>query len=102
LACGHDSNGLALALLELIDRMLHAEQPVAALDLPQPVVERPANSIRSVTRLFASDIEDKSWFNDRAFWQSYLTNLATQRFNRFSLTLGLGYDFTTDIRDAYF
>ena len=26
----------------------------------------------------------------------------TQRFNRFSLTLGLGYDFPTDIRDAYF
>ncbi len=28
--------------------------------------------------------------------------LATQRFNRFSLTLGIGYDFTTGIRDCYF
>jgi hypothetical protein len=28
--------------------------------------------------------------------------LATQRFNRFNLAFGLGYDFTTDIRDCYF
>src|SRR5262249_53875547 len=40
-------------------------------------------------------------FNDRAFWERYLTELAFQRFNRFNLTLGLGYDFTTDIKDAY-
>ena len=29
-----------------------------------------------------SDVEDKSWYYDRAFWRSYLTNLATNRFNR--------------------
>src|SRR5439155_15651500 len=102
LACGNDSRGLAYALLELADRVIHAEEPLAALDIRQPVVERPANPVRSVTRLFASDVEDKSWFNDRTFWQNYLSMLAAQRFNRFSLTLGLGYDFTTDIRDAYF
>src|SRR6516164_5516727 len=67
----------------------------------QPDTERPANQIRSVTRLFTSDVEDKSWFHDRSFWPPYLTMLATERFNRFSLTLGLGYDFTRGLRDTY-
>jgi hypothetical protein len=101
LACGRDARGLMYALLELADRVAHAEQPLAALDVRRPVVERPANPIRSVARLFTSDVEDKAWIHDRDFWPPYLTMLAAQRFNRFSLTLGLGYDFPKDIRDAY-
>jgi hypothetical protein len=102
LASGSDARGLSYALLELADRVAHAGKPLDGLDVPRPVAERPANRVRSVARLFASDIEDKPWFNDRSFWRHYLTELAAQRFNRFSLTLGLGYDFTTQIRDAYF
>jgi hypothetical protein len=102
LACGSDARGLTYALLELADCVTDAERPLAGLDLRRPVSERPANTVRSVARLFASNIEDKPWFDDRSFWRQYLTNLAAQRFNRFSLTLGLGYDFTTQIRDAYF
>jgi hypothetical protein len=101
LACGRDAGGLMYALLELADRVAHADQPLAALDVRRPVVERPANPIRSVARLFTSDVEDRAWFHDRAFWPPYLGMLAAQRFNRFSLTLGLGYDFPKDIRDAY-
>ena len=55
-----------------------------------------------MTRLFVSDIEDKSWFYDKAFWQAYLSMLMTQRFNRFSLTLGLGYDSPKHVLDSYF
>jgi len=66
------------------------------------VSERPANAIRSIARTFVSDVEDKSWFQDRAFWSRYLTMLAAQRFNRFHLMLGIGYDFTTGITDCYF
>jgi hypothetical protein len=101
LACGNDARGLSYALLELADRVTHAERPLAGLEISQPIAEKPANPIRSVARLFASDVEDKSWFNDKAFWRRYLGELAGQRFNRFALTLGLGYDFTTDIKDAY-
>jgi hypothetical protein len=101
LACGRGMKGLTYALLELADRVTHAENPLAALEFDRPVVEQPANPIRSVARLFASDVEDKTWFHDRAFWPPYLTMLAAQRFNRFALTLGLGYDFTRQIRDAY-
>ncbi len=102
LACGADVRGLVYALLELKDRVDHADDPLAALDLAAPVVERPANAIRSVMRLFASDVEDKLWFYDRRFWREYLSMLVAQRFNRFNLALGIGYDFPRGIADAYF
>src|SRR6266478_502492 len=61
-----------------------------------------ANTVRSVTRLFTSDVEDKPWFNDREMWPQYLTMRATNRFNRFNLALGIGYDFIRQVTDAYF
>jgi hypothetical protein len=102
LACGYDARGLVYALTELADSAAHATDPVAALTIPSSVVEKPANQVRSIMRLFSSDVEDKPWFNDRGFWERYLTMLVTNRFNRFNLALGLGYDFPNHIRDAYF
>src|SRR5262249_46144659 len=96
LAGGTDVRGLMYALLELADQLKFAPNPIQELDRTPAVVQRPANKVRSVARLFASDIEDKPWFNDRGFWGRYFSELATQRFNRFHLALGLGYDFTTD------
>src|SRR4029078_2285253 len=78
----------------------HADDPL--LDLPrEPVTGRPANKVRSVTRLFCSEVEDKTWLYDEAIWGRYLTMLVTQRFNRFSLTLGLGYNYHRGVTDAY-
>jgi hypothetical protein len=102
LACGSDVRGLVYALLELADRVRHAEDPVAALETRKPVIERPANRIRSITRCFVSDVEDKPWYQDRSMWPPYLSLLAAQRFNRFTLTLGIGYDFPRNISDCYF
>ncbi len=101
-ACGPDARGVVYALLELADRVRFAPNPLTELSSIERIVQQPANRIRSVARLFASDVEDKPWFNDRGFWVRYFTELATHRFNRFNLTLGLGYDFTTGIRDCYF
>ena len=64
LATGSDSRGLIYALLELADRMEHADDPVQALRLDAPVVEQPANAVRSVARFFASEINDKPWLHD--------------------------------------
>jgi hypothetical protein len=101
-ACGHDARGLSYALLELADRVRLADDPVAALAVRRPIVEAPANRVRSITRLFTSDVEDKGWFNDREMWPAYITMLAGQRFNRFNLALGIGYDFLNRVTDAYF
>jgi hypothetical protein len=102
LACGSDARGLVYALLEVADRAQLASNATRTLRSIKPITERPANRVRSMTRLFVSDVEDKGWYNDRALWRDYLTMLAANRFNRFNLALGIGYDFVTDVRDAYF
>jgi hypothetical protein len=104
-ATGSDARGIVYAALELADRVRYAEDAagaVRALQEVAPVVERPANAIRSVMRLFASDVEDLGWYHDRAFWGNYLTMLARQRFNRFQLALGIGFDFAVQMLDTYF
>lgn len=102
LATGRDGRGLAYAVLELADRVSYGGDPELALRIERPVVEQPANAIRSVARLFVSDVEDKPWFDDRSFWRRYLSNLVAHRFNRFHLALGMGHDFLRGVRDAYF
>jgi hypothetical protein len=102
LACGYDQRGLVYALLELADRVQNSVQPLDSLNIREPVIERPANVIRSLNRLFVSDVEDKPWYNDREMWPKYLTLLTTQRFNRFNLSLGIGYDFLQNVTDGYF
>ena len=101
LACGSDARGLVYALLELADRVTLGDSPIAALHPAKAIVEKPANRVRSVNRAFVSDVEDKPWLHDRAMWPAYLTMLAGQRFNRFSLTLGLGYDYPNPVLDSY-
>jgi hypothetical protein len=101
LACGHDPRGLMYAVLELADRVRHADNPLPALDQPKPTTERPFNAVRAIGRPFVSDVEDKPWFNDRGFWPTYFGMLARQRFNRFHLALGFGYDSLRTVVDAY-
>lgn len=101
LASGRDPVGLTYALLEIADRVALAQDPAASLALERPLSERPANPIRSAMRLFVSEVEDKSWFTDRSFWERYLSMLAAERFNRFHLAFGIGYDFLRDVTDAY-
>ncbi len=101
-AAGADSRGLVYALLEVADRVRYAPDAAAALSPARAVSERPANSVRSIARMFVSNVEDKPWFNDRAMWPEYLSMLATQRFNRFALSLSIGYDFLREVTDAYF
>ncbi|MGH9592379.1 MAG: twin-arginine translocation signal domain-containing protein, partial [Bryobacteraceae bacterium] len=78
-AAGSDARGLVYALTELADRVALEANPLDAITSIKPVSERPANAIRSVGRAFASDVEDKPWYNDRNFWPAYLSMLAAQR-----------------------
>ena len=102
LATGQDPRGLVYALLDLADRVRNASDPAAALAIQATLAERPANAVRSIKRLFTSEVEDKPWFYDREMWPRYLTMLASTAFNRFNLSFGIGYDFLRDVTDAYF
>ena len=51
--------------LELADRVQNAADApgaLASLAAGRSLVEAPANTVRSVTRLFTSDVEDKPWY----------------------------------------
>jgi hypothetical protein len=104
LITGLDVRGLVYGILEIADR-IHSEPDataaIAALRLSAPIIETTPNKVRSVSRGFCSEIEDKPWFYDRAFWTTYLDTLAAARFNRFALTFGLAYDFPRGVTDDY-
>ncbi|MDB5002820.1 MAG: hypothetical protein JWQ34_1045 [Mucilaginibacter sp.] len=102
IATGHDERGVIYSLLELTDRINCSASPLSSIHLSKPIIEQPLNKVRSINRMFCSDVEDKPWYNDHEMWPQYLTMLATQRFNCFNLSLGLGYDFLTGVTDAYF
>jgi hypothetical protein len=101
LAYGVDPRGLVYGLLDLADRLTGGSDPMDVLR-GEPTIERPANQVRSVARLFCSEIEDRPWFSDLGWWDRYLSMLIAQRFNRFSLTFGLGYNYHRAITDASF
>ncbi len=101
-ALGRDARGLVYALAELADALVLGEDPAAVLAPAAPRLQRPANKVRSVMRLFVSDVEDLPWYRDRGFWRTYLAQLVDRRFNRVHLALGLGYDQPDGLADTYF
>ncbi|MDB5085942.1 MAG: hypothetical protein JWN30_2828 [Bacilli bacterium] len=101
---GSDVRGLLYAILELADRVKYADDPWDELTSLKQLEEKPATKVRSINRIFASEIEDKPWFYNKEFWTEYLTELATHRFNKLHLALGMGYDYGHDpgVKDNYF
>jgi len=106
LASGSDVRGLIYALLELTDRVLYHDTVQTACTIPTPLVEQTNTKIRCVNKPFANTKEDLPTFLDKAFWDEYLTMLATERFNRLAWGSGQVSNFTTSttvrIKDAYF
>ena len=94
--------GFVYGLLELADRVQFSSDVTMGLHFAQSVEEHSANQVRSVCRLFCSEIEDKPWYYDKGFWRSYLDALAASRFNRFNFAFGLGYDFPRGVTGDYF
>jgi hypothetical protein len=102
LVSGIDPRGIVYGLLELADRVEYGTSPATSLHITQAEVESSPNKVRSVMRAFCSEIDDKPWYYDRAFWTSYLDNLAANRFNRFNFAFGFGYDFPRGVTGDYF
>jgi hypothetical protein len=101
LVSGTDALGYVYGLIELAERVEHGADPDSALHLDEAVEEKPANTVRCVSRYFCSEIEDKSWYYDKDFWRGYLDSLVAARFNRFCFAYGLEYDFPRGVTDDY-
>ncbi len=100
IAAGNE-RGFIYALLELAERVRYGRDTMAALHMTEDLKETTPNEIRCVSRYFCSELEDKTWFYDRDFWQGYLDLLAASRFNRFCLGFGLEYDFPKGVTSDY-
>ncbi|MBO9123813.1 MULTISPECIES: hypothetical protein [unclassified Rhizobium] len=103
-AWGSDIRGLVYALTELADRV-RTSKCGELFAGTFPLVETPTARVRSMARLFCAEHEDKVWFYSKNQWREYLSMLASNRFNRFSLTLGMGYNYPYHnpwISDVYF
>ena len=98
---GNDVLGYVYGLLELTERVRFGAASAAALRVAQPVLEKPANEVRSIGRYFSSEVEDKAWLYDKDFWLGYLDLLVASRFNRFCLAFGLEYDFPKGVTSDY-
>lgn len=102
LVSASDQRGFVYAILELAERVRYGDDPFKSLQLTNPIEEKPANEVRSVSRYFCSELEDKPWYYDREFWSAYLDHLVESRFNRFTFAFGLEYDFPRGVTDDYF
>ena len=100
IVAGNDPTGLVYAVLELADRVTHAADPLETLTATTTYSESPAVPVRGLVRSFSSVDEDVPWFHDREFWTEYLTALASARFNRFHLALGMQYNYGADRHGA--
>ena len=97
-----DVRGFIYGLLELAERVHFNANPLLALELKHVLEEKPANEVRCVSRYFCSEMEDKLWYYDKDFWTGYLDLLVAARFNRFTFSYGLEYDFPRGVTDDYF
>ena len=80
LVSARDERGFVYGLLELAERSRSSSDPVAALHLKQIVEDKPANGVRGVGRYFCCEMEDKPWYDNKAFWSGYLDTLIACRF----------------------
>ncbi len=97
------TRGATYALCELADRVTHASSVSSAcrVELDKPILAH--NRVRSIARSFQSSVEDLPWFRNPEHWDRYLDRLVCERFNRFSLILGLQYNYAyhPDVSENY-
>lgn len=94
-----DLRGLVYALGELTEVVADGGDPGATMGRWAP-----ATPVRAIMRHLSSEVEDERWMRDRGFWERYLTELSRARINRFTLSMGMGYDYLIDhdYRDLYY
>lgn len=93
IVAGTDARGVAYGVLEILDRLAYTG---SVGSLAPAEVSVPTNRVRSILRPYVSRVVDEEWLRSRTFWDDYLTELATQRFNRVQLALGIGVEYGHD------
>ncbi len=103
---GHDTRGLIYAITEIADRIENLTTKKNNLKrIFYKTIENPKTKIRSISKCFESNIEDLNWFYNKTMWKEYLDMLISNRFNRFTFTLGMQYNYPYGnefIKDVYF
>ena len=103
---GYDTRGLIYAITEIADRFEHqTNKKINFKNIFYKTSETPKTKIRSISKCFESDVEDLKWFYNKTMWREYLNMLITNRFNRFTFTLGMQYNYPYGnefIKDVYF
>ena len=103
---GHDTRGLIYAITEIADRIENqTNKKINFENIFYKTSETPKTKVRSISKCFESDVEDLNWFYDKTMWKEYLNMLITDRYNRFTLTLGMQYNYPYGnefIKDVYF
>ena len=102
---GSDTRGLIYAITELADRIDNIISNKNILkNIFIETTQIPKTKIRSISKCFESNIEDLTWFNSKVMWKEYLNMLITNRFNRFTFTVGMQYNYPYGnefIKDVY-
>lgn len=105
LAWGSTTRGVVYALMELRDRCLNHHGSAHPLQQTSPLILSPKAALRSISKCFCSEIDDKAWFHDREGWRQYLDMLVSHRFSRLALTFGMPYNYpylNGYLTDVYF
>ena len=91
---GSDERGLIYVLTEIADRIKNLNNNKNILSkVFLNTIESPKTKIRSISKCFESNVEDLSWFKNKKMWKEYLNMLIINRFNRFTFTLGMQYNY---------
>ena len=103
---GYDTRGLIYAITEIADRFEHqTNKKINFKNIFYKTSETPKTKIRSISKCFESDVEDLKWFYNKSMWREYLNMLISNRYNRFTFTLGMQYNYPYGnefIKDVYF
>ena len=103
---GYDTRGLIYAITEIVDRFENqTNKKINFKNIFYKTSEIPKTKIRSISKCFESDVEDLKWFYDKTMWREYLNMLISNRYNRFTFTLGMQYNYPYGnefIKDVYF
>lgn len=88
--CGADDRGVMYAVHEVADHVRLSRDGANALASIPNAVEKPNVAVRSMSRMLMNRAVVEEYLYSQEFWDSYLTMLARNRYNTFTLMLGYG------------